>query len=191
MKVIVEQYASQWVFVGGVVKQPGKIFFNKPMTLAEVLIEAGGLEEGLMEEPEQAEVARSVYLSRKIGEETVVLQIPVKELFGVLNSPYQEIYVFSGDIIEALKTSLYFYISGEVTHPGVYEYKEYLTVHGAILEAGGLGQWGSARKLQLIRTAPDGERKKYNINLNRIKKGKSKDVPLQPEDLIIVKRRVI
>jgi polysaccharide export outer membrane protein len=191
VKVIVAQYASQWVFVGGEVQRPGKFFFHSPTTLIEALIEAGGLQEGLIGEPEQAGAARSVYLSRRIGEETVVLQVPVKELFGVLNSPYQEIYVFSGDIIEAPKTSLYFYISGEVGKPGVYEYKEHLTVHRAILEAGGLGQWGSARNLQLIRTAPDGERKKYRINLNRIKKGKSKDVPLQPEDLIVVKRRMI
>lgn len=191
VKVVVTQYASRWIFVGGRVQRPGKIFFHIPMTLPEALIEAGGLAEGFMGDSEQVEEARNVYLSRKIGEEMTVLQVPVKELFGVLSSPYQEIYVFSGDIIEVPKTSLYFYISGEVDEPGVYEYKEHLTVHRAILEAGGVGQWGSARNLQLIRTAPDGERKKYNINLNRIKKGKSKDIPLQPEDLIVVKRRII
>jgi polysaccharide export outer membrane protein len=192
VKVVMTRYASRWVFVGGEVQRPGKIFFHIPMTLPEALIEAGGLAEGFMGgDSEQVEAARNVYLSRKIGEEMAVLQIPVRELFGVLSSPYQEIYVFSGDVIEVPGTSLYYYVSGEVDQPGVYEFKEHLTVHRAILEAGGIGQWGSARSLQLIRTAPDGERKKYNINLNRIKKGKSKDIPLQPEDLIVVKRRII
>jgi polysaccharide export outer membrane protein len=190
VKAVVTQYASRWIFVGGKVRRPGKIFFHTPMTLAEALIEAGGLAEGLIDS-KQDETARNVYLSRKIGEETTVLQVPAKELFGVLNSPYQGIYVFSGDIVEVPGTSLYFYISGEVSQPGVYEYKEHLTVHRAILEAGGLGQWGNARSVQLIRTTPDGERKKYNVNLNRIEKGKSKDIPLYPEDLIVVKRRMI
>jgi len=84
-----------------------------------------------------------------------------------------------------------FYIRGEVTRPGSYFLENELTLLKAISVAGGLTPFANRKEVQLIRSASDGvANDKKVINLKAIEQGKANDIPLLPNDVIIVARRV-
>jgi len=45
---------------------------------------------------------------------------------------------------------------------------EALTVTGAILKAGGLTEWGNAKKVQVTRVAKDGKTEKFEVDFKKV-----------------------
>jgi protein involved in polysaccharide export with SLBB domain len=66
---------------------------------------------------------------------------------------------------------------------------EGMTFSQAILMVGGLNRFGSKSKITLKRVS-EGKETITQVNLGDIEKGKAKDIPLRPNDTIIVGRRV-
>ena len=95
----------------------------------------------------------------------------------------------SGDIVTATSTR-FFFISGEVKRPGSYPIASGLTVLKAVSIAGGLTKFGAKGKVQILRKSNKGSSQRIKVNLGDIENGKKPDVPLEPEDIIKVGRRV-
>jgi polysaccharide biosynthesis/export protein len=86
------------------------------------------------------------------------------------------------------------YIWGEVKTQGALPLpaNETLTVGKAILAAGGFGDFAKTTKVKLIRTT-NGEKKIFELNMDDIlKRGETeKDIPLLPDDFILVDKRAV
>lgn len=89
------------------------------------------------------------------------------------------------------------YFAGAVRLPNPIDLPsdEILTVSKAILRAGGFTDFADKRKVQINRKAvtPDGQDKTLKINVEEIlDKGRTEfDLPLQPDDLIVVPEKII
>jgi protein involved in polysaccharide export with SLBB domain len=100
-----------------------------------------------------------------------------------------ELPLRNGDIITALPKS-FVTVDGEVNRPGRYAIEADLTVTGAISLAGGLTRFGSSG-VKVRRTDPrDGKVTILEVDLKDVRNGKKPDVPLLPNDVISVSRRV-
>jgi len=77
-----------------------------------------------------------------------------------------------------------------VNRPGRYAIEADLTVTGAVSLAGGLTRFGSSG-VKVRRTDPStGKVTIVEVDLKDVRNGKKPDVPLQPNDVISVSRRV-
>jgi protein involved in polysaccharide export with SLBB domain len=77
-----------------------------------------------------------------------------------------------------------------VNRPGRYPIESDLTVTGAVSLAGGLTRFGSSN-VKLRRTDPESGRVTIvEVDLKDVRNGKKPDVPLLPNDVISVSRRV-
>jgi polysaccharide export outer membrane protein len=85
------------------------------------------------------------------------------------------------------------YIWGQVHQQGAIEIpaNEVFTAGKAILRAGGFGEFAKKSAIKVIRSGPNGKQT-YELNMvDILEKGKTeKDVPLEPDDLIIVPQRI-
>lgn len=77
------------------------------------------------------------------------------------------------------------YVSG-VNQPGPKPYKPGLTAMQAIMAGGGPTPYASLRKTRIVRTNNDGSRQTIAVDLSKYSSNPSVDVPLQPEDQVIV-----
>jgi polysaccharide export outer membrane protein len=65
------------------------------------------------------------------------------------------------------------YVLGEVTKPGKYQFKSYVTVLQAISTAGGFTDYAKKNKLQVMRTTENGDHRRQEIH-----------IPLRYDDLL-------
>ena len=107
------------------------------------------------------------------AQDTINLELPLK----------------NGDIITA-SPKFFVTVDGEVNRPSRYAIEADLTVTGAISLAGGLTRFGS-NTVKLRRTDPQtGKVSVVEVDLKDVRNGKKPDVPLLPNDVISVGRRV-
>ena len=105
---------------------------------------------------------------------------------------YKATVVLGLDILAKVLSKVY--VTGPVRNPGFVEIppNETFTLSKAILRAGGFGDFANRKKVQIIRKTESGNQ---NILVNMedvLIKGKTElDVPLEPEDFIIVPLRSI
>jgi polysaccharide export outer membrane protein len=100
-----------------------------------------------------------------------------------------ELPLRNGDIVTALPKA-FVTVDGEVSRPGRYPIEADLTVTGAVSLAGGLTRFGSSN-VKLRRTDPESGRVTIvEVDLKDVRNGKKPDVPLLPNDVISVSRRV-
>jgi len=78
------------------------------------------------------------------------------------------------------------YVLGKINSPGVYDFREGLTALDACILAGGFAQYAAPNRSTITRREAKGKQEIIKINLNRVKKGKDKDVLLKPGDRIYV-----
>ena len=174
VSVLVEQYATQGVSVLGQVAHPGVISINAPLSLIDVLSQAGGL----------TEVAdRHITIERggKDGERIrVFLPNRAEE---ALNA---DVMVRPGDTVIVPKAGIV-YVLGDVAHPGGYvmQYDSKLTVLQAIALAAGASKTASERHVRLVRNV-DGRSISIELPLRDMERGHEPDVPLEANDILYV-----
>ena len=200
VKVSIEEYHSQKVFVLGEVTKPGFSELKGKTTLLNVILGAGGPTSNA---GEKVSILRedSDKEDKDSGEEKKLdhILVDINRLFlkGDLS---QNIFVKTGDIIYVSRlekgnvtTRFYekslniFYIVGEVKNPGAYEMKEGYTILNAILQAEGLTQYAAPNRTKLIRG--EGNNKiTFKLKMGDVldKGDKSKDMVIEAGDLIIV-----
>ena len=165
VSVEVTEYVSQKVLVTGAVRSPGEQALEGPTALIEVIAAAGG---------RTADNVVEVAVIRD-GTQTTY-QLPELEEGRVVQ-------VVAGDRV-VLREGRLVYVQGEVANEGPVVYREGLTVTQALSMAGGPGEFAGLRRAYILRA--DGE--KISVNLRRILEGREAEVPLQPDDKLVVKR---
>jgi polysaccharide export outer membrane protein len=100
-----------------------------------------------------------------------------------------EIALRHGDVVTASQ-KYYVTVEGEVARPGRYVIENDLTVTGAISSAGGLTRYGSS-DVKVRRVDPQtGTTRILEVKLKAVRNGKQADLPLLPNDVISVSRRL-
>lgn len=185
VEVKVREYQSQFVSVVGEVNSPGRKPLRGRTRLIDLLTEAGGF---------KPTASGDVIIARRDGDfaegqRSITVRITRSVSPSMQDLVNLELPLRNGDIITALPKS-YVTVDGEVTRPGRYAIEADLTVTGAISLAGGLTRFGSGT-VKVRRT--DQESRKVTIvevDLKDVRNGKKPDVPLQPNDVVSVPRRV-
>jgi polysaccharide export outer membrane protein len=107
---------------------------------------------------------------------------------------YRATVILAVELVNRTRTSGKVYVTGQVRNKGGFDIPagESLTVSKAILNAGGFSDFSDKRNVKLIRKTADGT-KTFEINVLEIwEKGKlEKDLPVQPNDLIVVPARLV
>jgi polysaccharide export outer membrane protein len=185
VEVKVREYQSQFVSVVGEVNSPGRKPIRGRMRLIDVLIEAGSF---------RPSASGQVMITRVDGEfgagqRTMVVKISSSASPTGQDLVNLEMPLKNGDIVTALPKA-FVTVDGEVNKPGRYAVESDLTVTGAVSLAGGLTRFGS-NDVKVRRTDPQTTKVTvFEVNLKDVRNGKKPDVPLLPNDVISVGRRV-
>jgi polysaccharide export outer membrane protein len=181
VSVDVREYQSQWVTIIGQVRTPGRYVLKRNMRLIDLLAEAGGA---------TREAGTDILITRRHegGQESRQIAVSRERLLSRDNDEANMVLAH-GDIVTVTEQEV-FYIRGEVGKPGPYYLQEGMTVLKAISVAGGLTQFANRKDIELLRAGPTGVSEKVIVNLKAIEDGKKPDVPIRPNDTIIVPRRI-
>lgn len=190
--VSVADFRSQPVSVIGDVKQPGIHQIAGPRRLIEVLSLAGGL---LPEAANRINITRSLEVGRvplttatddPTGKFSVA-EVSVKTLLDG-SDPTENVFVFPHDVISVPRAAV-IYVLGEVNKPGGFPVAERdgLSVLQAISMAGGVTHTAAPQRAEILHVVNGTpKRDRRPVNLSKILAGKSGDVSLQPNDILLV-----
>jgi polysaccharide export outer membrane protein len=84
------------------------------------------------------------------------------------------------------------YVLGEVTKPGKFQLKSYVTVLQAISMAGGFTEWAKKNKLQVVRVSQNGDHKRQEVHIPLryddlvAGRGEPGNIVLHPGDTVVV-----
>lgn len=177
--IFVKEYESKKVAVSGAVKKPDTYEMLGEKTLLEMISMAGGLDRDL---------GKEIIVFRPVEEGTQRLSIPLEKLVYQAD-PALNIAVLPGDIIYVPAVEkVRIFVAGAVKNPNLYEVPraEPVTVLKAVTLAGGTTDRASERRVQVIRTLPDGSRRTIDVDLRKVKRGKAEDPVLEKDDLVLV-----
>jgi polysaccharide export outer membrane protein len=190
--VMVVEFASKPVSVLGAVKNPGVHQISGQKTLTEILSLAGGM---------AADAGNSIKITRRKESGPLPLQgaaeDPTGRFFvGAVNlrslmearSPEDNILIQPNDVISVPKADLV-YVIGAVKRSGgfVLNEKENITVLQALSLAEGLDRFAAKNKAKILRpVAGTQDRTEIPMDLKPLLAGKSKDVPLQANDVLFI-----
>jgi len=162
-------------FIGGV-GRPGIMQLTQDLTLLQALSAVGG--------PLPTADLESAYVLR--GQE----RIPVNVLKMIQKGDVsQNVKLQPGDTIVVPNADT-IYIHGEVKAPGLVKYTTNLTIMTAIAAAGGLTPAASNRVRVLRGEGAKREVLKVNVGDIQSDPSESADVPLKPNDIIVVSQRL-
>ncbi len=164
VRVEVEQYRSQSIFIIGEVRSPGRYPLTGNMTLIEALAAAGSLSGTAGSE---VLIVHSTQTTPPTGpvvpgsdETAQVTHVNIADLqAGKLAA---NVALHDGDTIFVPKAET-FYITGQVKNPGAYVLQPGMTVLQAISLAGGLTDRGSNRRIKIVRFV-NGEKKEIGVD---------------------------
>ena len=175
-------FQSRKVFVLGKVVKKGAINLDRPMTLVEVVAEAGGLETGLFQQNtvELADLGRS-FLMR--GDSRVQVNMEALFLHGDMS---QNVPVESGDYLYFPSANANeIYMLGDVKMQGAQGLLAHTSVHSAIAQAGGFTPKAYTRRVLVVRGALD-KPQSYVVNMDEIMNATAKGFRLEPKDIVFV-----
>ena len=177
VSVFIKEFTAQRVTVEGEVNSQGVFPITGQMTVLQAVAMAGGLGE--------LAAANEVMLFRKQGNGARGYQIDLNAIRkGLARDPY----VQNDDrIVVQRGVELRVTVEGEVKKPGVYPYKDRLTVLQAVAMSGGLSTLAKPDSIAVIRRE-NGVENIYAVNLNDIRNGKRVDPLVQNDDRIVVDR---
>ena len=216
VSVFVRDLQSHPVSVMGAVKMPGVFQVRGPKTLLEVLSLAGGLSDdagdsaiimrgagasnqsspnnrATLEDSSRlfldaGDVSSSdSHLDQNDRSAERAIQVNLKDLLDSPD-PRSNPLVYPGDIVKLTRAGVV-YVLGEVRKPGGFALKssEKLSVLQAVALSEGLTRTAAKSGARVIRTDPEtGERKEFEIDLNKIMKGKDPDIVLESKDIVFV-----
>jgi polysaccharide biosynthesis/export protein len=170
VRVEVNQYKSQFVYVIGEVRAPGKIpMTGSTMTLLEALALAGSPTQNASNDVIVVHPNRSGRAAADAAPAPDVegTRITVNRKDLELGRAGQDVALQDGDIIN-VPPAQHFYITGMVRNPGTFILDPGMDVQQAIALAGGLNDRGSDRRLKI----------------SRLVKGKLTEISIELEDKV-------
>jgi polysaccharide export outer membrane protein len=185
------EHRSEPISVFGAVNTPGVYNTAGPTTLIEILSKAGGL---------RIDAGNSIEITRVGSRAPIPLpsskadssgrfytaEVDVKSLLEAKN-PRQNVLVKPGDVISVPRADLV-YVVGAVRKPGgfVLSERSNMTVLEAVAMAEGMEKTAAPGRAKIIRGGTTTARVEIGVNLSKITSGKSADVPLLANDILIV-----
>jgi polysaccharide export outer membrane protein len=172
--VLISEYSTQGVAVGGEVQKPGVYPIQGRRRLQELIDEAGGFTN---------RAGRTVTINHHASEDKPQLVVLSKDPAKALEN---NVAIYPGDTI-VVSTAGIVYVVGDVVHPSGFaiDKTDTLTVLQAIALAEGTKPNASLNKTRLIRKTDDGPHE-TPIRLKEILAGKENDPILQPNDILFV-----
>jgi len=177
VSVRVVEYQSQFVWVRGAVRHPGRKPLRSGTRLVDALLDAGGFQEGASGEVVVERTGGTFADGTRSARFRFAAAGPTPEELQQLSLP-----LVAGDSITAL-VQRWVTVSGAVKRPGRHEYDDAPTVRRAVEAAGGLLRNGSERVL--VRRK-DGD---VEVDLDAVREGKAEDLALAPGDQVVVRAR--
>jgi polysaccharide export outer membrane protein len=181
VRVDIIQYKSQFVYVIGEVRAPGKIAMTGTrMTLLEALALAGSptanaSNEIIVVHPIKPDSGDA---QPRADSEPEGTRIVVNRRDLELGKAGHDVLLRDGDIIN-VRAAQHFYITGMVRNPGTFVLDPGMTVQQAIALAGGLNERGSDRRIRVSRL----------VNGKLVDSGIDLDDEVQPGDTITISSR--
>jgi polysaccharide biosynthesis/export protein len=152
IRVEVDQYKSQSIFVTGEVRSPGKITMTGALSLIEALALAGSpttsaSNEIIVVHPRKPSAEGQPTLPGE-SRDAETTRVDLKQL--QIGKAGKNVVLHDGDTIFVPKAET-FYITGQVRSPGMFVLDPGMTVLQALSIAGGLTERGSDRGIKIIR----------------------------------------
>lgn len=166
VNIFIQEFRSKKAIILGRINRPGLIEMSGPITLLELISQAGGLADDFGEK---------VTIKRVENGKDHVIQVDLKSLIegGDLK---QNIDIRDGDTIYVGKAGMC-YVTGEVQAPNAYKCSDSITVLKLITLAGGFTGKASKSKVKVVRIVNGAETVFNNVAL---------DMPVLPDDVIVV-----
>ena len=188
--VDVIEFHSQPVSITGAVRNPGVYQLEGRKTLVEMLSMAGGVREDagprirVTRRPEFGKIPLAGAVEGGGG--TSFAEVRLKAITESA-SPGENPEIKPHDIIAVPRAPMVFAV-GEVKKSGgfVMAERETISVLQVLSFAEGLTPSASPGNARILRKAAGVDRNEISVDLKRILNGKSKDVPLEPDDILFV-----
>ncbi len=175
-------FQSRKVYVLGKVVKKGAINLDRPLTILEVVAEAGGLETGLFQQNtvELADLGRS-FLMR--GQARLPVNLEALFLHGDMK---QNARVEPGDYLYfPSANSNEIYVLGDVKMQGTQGLLAHTSVHSAIAQAGGFTQKAYTRRVLVVRGSFE-KPERFVVNMDDVLTARAKGFRLEPKDILFV-----
>lgn len=190
INVAVKEFNSTPVAVIGAVNSPGRFQLQRPVRLLEMLTlvngpsVAAGRTLQMIRNPRALVGCETPEQVEKDPDESELRVLALGETLK--GSEEANPYVQSGDIIRIPDAEQAF-IHGNIRNAMAINLKEPVTLSQAIVMAGGLAPDAAIEKIKIVRQEPGtGAKTTIVANLKEIRKQDSKDIFLQPNDLVEV-----
>lgn len=165
---IMQQSAPQEIFVLGGVRKPGQFKYVKGMTLQDAVDAAGGYDS--LADPRRVRLERN-------GVGTQVYNL-FDEKDPIALKPDDHI------VVELSAMRRYLMVLGRVERPGQVEFRDGMTLTQALADAGGINENQGVEKVAVYSGDDAGMKRPVIYNLDKIMRGFSGDVPLNPGDRV-------
>ena len=183
VRVSIEQYKSQKVFIVGEVRSPGAYALSGDMRLVEALALAGSTlptaagEVVIVPAGGDSMMIRPASVDQAKAADSSVVRVNLREL---QNGAFQQnVQLSGGDTVFVLKAEN-IYVFGQVKNPGAYPLQQDVTtVLQGLALAGGVTERGATSRVEIVRVV-NGEQKKIKVKLEE---------QLLPGDTIVVPQR--
>lgn len=180
VSVIVKEFNNKPISVLGAVLRPGSLSISGRWTLIKALSAAGGLSE---------KAGRKILVLRRADNGlSDTLEIGTEDLFQIA-SPVWNIPIYPADVINVPpRTSVTVFVLGEVKSPGAiaFDSDDRLTLLSVVARGGGLTDKAS-KMIRVKRRGPDGRDVEMVVDFKKILSGSVPDLPIQANDVVVVK----
>ena len=186
----ITQFKSQPVSVIGYVGAPGVIQLEGRKTLIEVLSQVGGLKP---EAGSRVKIMRTKEWgpiplpSARMEGDNSVAEVSVRGIETATN-PEENIQILPNDVISVPRADIV-YVMGEVKKPGGFALNDRgrtISLIEVLARAEGTTPTAALKYAKVIRPVPNSNRIEIPVNLKDLLNGKSKDILLQPDDILLV-----
>jgi polysaccharide export outer membrane protein len=195
------------VVILGAVKNPGTFVLRSESRILDLISMAGGIDptggkrilllKGAMLQTKERVIAQSSTEDKstsKPEEDAVIAEALSSGAAKPIVIDYyrlvhegdltQNLVVEGGDMINIPKANE-IYVLGSVARPGPVKYEDHMGILQAVTLAGGPTPEASPKSTYILRQGEKGE-KKIEIRFDQILKNKTKNVPIQPDDVIVI-----
>jgi len=195
VSVFIKEQNSQPVTIIGAVVRPMTYQVNRPMSLLELIANAGGITDGAgtvvlitrRTETESLTPISDTSGSSEPGSRTIRIQL--QDLLNTENTAFN-IPVYGGDVINIPLGGIVYVMGGGVSQQGGYvvqSHGEQITVLKAVALAHGLGGYAKPDDAVIYRLNPNtGKREATPVHIKQIEQNKSQDIAMKSNDILYV-----
>lgn len=184
---ILDRYANR-VQIAGAVMRPGQFELSDGLTLSQLIKKADGLKE-------DAFLNRGIIRRLKPDLSLELLSFDVQ---GVVNKTQPDILLQREDSVVIssifdMRDAYTISLQGQVRNPGIYVFKDSMTLKDAIFEAGGFSEASNGKRVEVARRVTDADpnstqiAKTFEIDAEKDLDKQGNNFFLRPYDLIIVR----